>query len=81
MHKWEYINFSQSVSFCEGEDPGPDQKTRYILFPCKGLPDEKHKEYTFEQWSACFMVNMAAITQRNPRSTVDLCTYFYTILY
>ena len=21
MHKWEYINFSQLASFCEGEDP------------------------------------------------------------
>ena len=80
MHRWEYINFSQLVSFCEGEEPHPSEQSRYVLFPGMQLPEDKHKEYTFEQWCACFIVYMAAMAQKFPESTLELCTYFYTVL-
>ena len=73
MQRWEYINFSQLIPFCEGEELDPMEKAKYVLFPGMEaqLGEGRHQDYSFEQWAACFILYMVI---------PEFCAYFYNLL-
>ena len=73
MQRWEYINFSQLIPFCEEEELDLMQKAKYVLFPEMEaqLGEGRHQDYSFEQWALCFILYMAAMARKFPEAILD----------
>ena len=82
MQKGEYINFSQLIHFCEGEELDPMEKVKYVLFPGMEaqLREGRHQDYSFEEWAAYFILYIVAMAAKFPEAIPEFCAYFYNLL-
>ena len=80
MQRWEYINFSQLIPFCEGEELDPIKKAKYVLFPSieAQLGEGRHQDYSFAQLRASSYTwqPWQGNSQRPYRSSVPTSTIF-----
>ena len=58
------------------------EKAKYVLFPGleAQLGDGRDQDYSFEQWTACFILYMAAMAGKFPEAIPEFCAYFYNLL-